>query len=150
VARGTVVGEPVVSQANTREYEEGYDRAGLGTSETAKERGRFIYDPVQKKLVRAEDYRPPDRALDAPIMVDRFYENTKATDGTDIGSRAKHRAYMKANGLASADDFSPGWYAARRSEQKREADRTRHATIDRAFHDIDAGRLKPNRRPRDE
>src|SRR5512145_1143689 len=107
MARGTVVGEPVVSQANTREYEQGYERSGLGKSPEAKEKGRFIWDEERKCLVRAEDYRPPGHAVSAPIMVDRFYEGSRATDGTDIGSRRKHRAYMKAHGLAPADDYSP-------------------------------------------
>jgi hypothetical protein len=40
---------------------------------------------------------------------DRHYENMRATDGTDISSRSKHRQYMKANGLTTADDFSKTW-----------------------------------------
>jgi hypothetical protein len=52
---------------------------------------------------------PPRTALNAPFMIDRFYENTRATDGTDIGSRAKHREYMRRNGLTTADDFKGVW-----------------------------------------
>lgn len=48
----------------------------------------------------------PQRALSAPIMMDRFYENTCATDGTDIGSRRKHREYMRLNGLTTVDDYA--------------------------------------------
>lgn len=37
------------------------------------------------------------------------YDNLQATDGTPIDSRTKHREYMKANGLAMADDFKETW-----------------------------------------
>lgn len=40
---------------------------------------------------------------------DRHYEGMRATDGTDISSRSKHRAYMKANNLTTADDFQKTW-----------------------------------------
>jgi hypothetical protein len=60
---------------------------------------------------------PGTMALHAPIMVDRFYENTCASDGTDIGSRRKHRAYMKANNLTTADDFKGAWSEASRERE---------------------------------
>jgi len=40
---------------------------------------------------------------------DRHYEGMQATDGTDISSRSKHRAYMKANNLTTIDDYSKTW-----------------------------------------
>lgn len=58
------------------------------------------------------------RAVDAPILAGRFYENVAAQDGTDIGSRKKHREYMKANGLTITSDFTETWAKAR---QEREA-----------------------------
>lgn len=137
MARGTVIGEQVVSQANTDAFREGYDRA-LG--ERKAERGRWVWDEEHKELVRAEDYRAPSRALDAPIMVDRFYEGAKATDGTDIGSRRKHRQYMKDHGLTTADDFGSDWQKAR---DRREAvkrgewqDPRRREVLERAFWKI--------------
>ena len=51
----------------------------------------------------------PGAAIGNSLAGDRHYENMQATDGTDISSRSKHRAYMKANGLTTADDFSKTW-----------------------------------------
>jgi hypothetical protein len=73
----------------------------------------------------------PPKALFAPIMVDRFYENTKATDGTDIGSRAKHREYMKRNNLTTIDDFSDEWRSRRKAEVERSDQRERRDILAR-------------------
>ena len=43
---------------------------------------------------------------------DRHYEGLRAPDGTDIGSRTKHREYMRAHGLTTADDFTETWRAS--------------------------------------
>ena len=39
------------------------------------------------------------------IIGDQFYDGCQATDGTDISTRAKHREYMKRNGLVTFDDY---------------------------------------------
>jgi predicted nucleic acid-binding Zn ribbon protein len=46
------------------------------------------------------------------VFNDRHYQDMRATDGTDISSRAKHQAYMKAKGLTTADDFKDTWAKA--------------------------------------
>lgn len=52
---------------------------------------------------------------------DRHYEGLQAPDGTDIGSRTKHREYMRRNGLTMADDFKGEWSkAAAERELRRE------------------------------
>jgi putative FmdB family regulatory protein len=51
----------------------------------------------------------PGSAVGNALAGDRHYENMRATDGTDISSRSKHRQYMKANGLTTADDFKQTW-----------------------------------------
>lgn len=104
-----------------------------GFGEGTKEKGRFIWDKAQEKLVRAEDYVPPSEALSAPIMVDRFYEGLKSPDGVDIGSRGKYRDYLKATGLAPGSDFSQGWYENRRKEMAREEATQRKSDIIAAF-----------------
>ena len=71
--------------------------------------------------VDVRDAPPPRTALNAPIMVDRFYEGARATDGTDIGSRQKHREYMRQNNLTTVDDYRNEWAAA---AKEREAIRT--------------------------
>jgi hypothetical protein len=139
MARGSVVGEKIVSQASTPEFEATLDR--IYGPDRAPQRGRWVWDEAQQKLVRAEDYRPQTKALHAPIMMDRFYENTKATDGADIGSRRKHRAYMKEHGLAPADDYKGEWA---RAQARRDAaaqgqvpDKTRREALERAMYQLD-------------
>jgi hypothetical protein len=134
MARGMAAGEGIQSQAATPEYREAHERI---FGDGKPQRGRWVWDPRVQRLVSAEDYVPPEEARDAPIMVDRWYEGTKALDGTDIGSRRKHRAYMKDRGLAPADDFSPGWYDKVRREKKREQDQARRESIARAIYKMD-------------
>jgi hypothetical protein len=133
MARGMVNNEPIVSQAQTKAFDEGYERT---FGDRKPQRGRFIYDPAQGKCVPADDYRAPERAADAPILSGRFYENTAATDGVDIGSRAKHRAYMKDRGLAPADDFSPGYYERIRKEAQEQTRKSRREALERKFYEI--------------
>ena len=102
MARGMVVGEAVVSQANNDAYREGYAKA-LGDGKP--QHGRWVWDPDAKCLVDAASYVPPARAVDAPIISGRIHEGVVAPDGTDIGSRAKRKAWMAATGTVDYDDF---------------------------------------------
>ena len=110
----------------------------------------YYYRPGHPKaspggFVSAEDLTEipmePPQALHAPIMVDRFYENTRATDGTDIGSRSKHREYMKRNGLTTADDFKSTW--AKQAEQREQIrqgqmpSKSRREVLERRMYQID-------------
>jgi predicted nucleic acid-binding Zn ribbon protein len=60
----------------------------------------------------------PGLAVGNALAGDRHYDGMRATDGTDISTRSKHRAYMKAHNLTTADDFSSTW---KRAEQERTA-----------------------------
>lgn len=136
--RGTAAGEAVVSQAQTREFDEGYART-FGTDRKPV-RGKWVATP--EGLVPADEYVSEALARDAPIMVDRFYEGATATDGTDIGSRRRHRAYMKAHNLTTADDYKGEWKKADQSrrdlrEHKRLPDKSRRETIERALYKLD-------------
>lgn len=119
MARGMANGEGVVSQAQTKAFDEGYERT-FKPSERSKERGRWVWDEKQQKLVRPweYDFGNTEEARAAPISSGRFYENTSATDGTDIGSRKKHREYMKRNGLCTVDDYTKT--IARKQKERRE------------------------------
>lgn len=65
------------------------------------------------------DWDSMERAIDAPIMSGRFYENQKTVEGHDIGSRQKHRTYMKDRGLTTTDDFDrPGGYWDRAEKER--------------------------------
>jgi hypothetical protein len=100
------------------------------------ERGRWVQDPQTGKLVPAAEYVPAATALNAPVMVDRFYEGTsiqtlnekgeKVT--VDLGSRQKHRTYMKDHGLTTVDDYNGKGGTWDRAQQKRDAIRSGRAT----------------------
>jgi len=115
MARGIAANEPVVSQANTADYERGYDAAGLGKSRGSKERGTWVIDRATGRLVRPWEATELDEtrwAKTAPISVDRHYEGVRSPiDGTVFQSRRQHKQYMKDRGLTTADDFdSKGGY----------------------------------------
>jgi hypothetical protein len=82
------------------------------------------------------DYEPPARTQ---INMDRYYEGTAATDGTDIGSRKKRKEYMKRHGLADADDFKETWAKAQREREEFRAGRARdpllREQLNRAFYE---------------
>jgi hypothetical protein len=51
-------------------------------------------------------------ALNNALAGDRHYEGLRATDGTDISTRTKHREYMRRNNLTTIDDFKDTWAKA--------------------------------------
>lgn len=59
---------------------------------------------------------------------DRHYDGLKATDGTPIDTRSKHRQYMKEKGLTMASDFTNTW---KQAQKEREALRTGASLPDR-------------------
>jgi hypothetical protein len=102
MARGTVVGEAVVSQASTEEFREGYERT---FGDRKPQRGRWVYDAAQGKCVPADEYVRPESKHGTGIMVDRFMEGDRAPDGSDIGSRRKRKDWMRATDTVEYDDF---------------------------------------------
>jgi hypothetical protein len=103
-------------------------------------RRTYLYRPGHPKandcgMVAADevgDWADPTRALDAPIMVDRFREGAVAPDGTPIGTRRAEREWMNATGSAHYDDFK----GARERRAKEEAAKKR-------------GEYKPDKQLRD-
>jgi hypothetical protein len=142
MARGTAVGEPVVSQANTPEFTDGYART---FGDRGVLRGKWVFDKAQQKLVPADEYQPPARALDAPIMMDRFYEGTTYDLGggqvADIGSRRKRKAFMKELGFVDHDDAKAEARIVQNDFQ-RQSDRERKESLGRAIHDVRERRRK--------
>jgi len=55
---------------------------------------------------------PSEMALHNALAGDRHYDGQRATDGTDISTRSKHREYMKKNGLTTVDDYKQTWAKA--------------------------------------
>lgn len=78
-------------------------------------RRRYVYRPnpetgrVESVEVTPDFQSHEDRA---PVYTDRYMEGARATDGTDIGTRQKRRAYMQARGLADASDYTETWAKA--------------------------------------
>lgn len=74
-------------------------------------------------------------AIGNALAGDRHYDGLRATDGTDISTRAKHRDYMKSKGLTTVDDFSTTWkkQATEREARMAGADPTRKADIAQAI-----------------
>jgi hypothetical protein len=144
VARGTVVGECVVSQASTDSYRAGHD-AALGEKKPGQ-RGRWIYDPQTKTLVRAEDYRPPPAKCGTQIIADRIHEGTTFHDGNrvvDIGSRAKRRAFMRENGVTEASDYSPQFREQAVKQRERALDRRTESAAEAAARKLyHAGKMR--------
>jgi hypothetical protein len=92
-------------------------------------RRRFIQDPETLELIEVtSDHQPDARAGDASLWGDRSYDGLRAPDGSDISSRSKHKAYMKATGLTTADDFKGSWA---QSQQARENYRQKGGSISR-------------------
>lgn len=136
--RGMVAGEPIVSQAQTKEFDEGYDRTfGAGKKPV---RGKWVM--TDHGLVDLNAYVPEARALDAPILSGRFYEDAPpATDGTPLNSRARHERYMRENGVAMASDFKEcGAKAAAERlafREGRQDDRDIRETVGRVMYDLE-------------
>lgn len=94
-------------------------------------RRSYVYDEQLGRMV--ERTREPPRRADAlnhlgGLWSDRHYDGMRATDGSDISSRRKHREYMKRNNLTTTDDFKDTWAKA---QQERETYHERGGTIRR-------------------
>lgn len=98
---------------------------------------RYRWDLEAKALVEisAEWTDAPKKG--APVT-DLYMDGVRATDGTDIGSRVKRRAYTEAHNLADADDFKGEWAkAAKQREaffQGNSKDSGRREAIERAMY----------------
>lgn len=137
--KGMVAGEPIKSMGPSKEYDRGHEQT-FGEPKPFPRGRRFVWSTTEKRLVPA-GYVEEKKALDAPILAGRFYENTKSPiDGADIGSRRKHQVYMRDRGLAPADDFKGVW-ADKQKERAQIAegrlpDRTRRDDVGRALHKL--------------
>jgi hypothetical protein len=57
---------------------------------------------------------PAFSGLANALAGDRHYDGLRATDGADISSRTKHKAYMRARGLTVAGDYKETWAKAQK------------------------------------
>ncbi len=98
----------------------------------------YRYDKKLDKLV--EITRQKQGPADKKIFVsDAHYDGLVATDGTDIGTRKKHREYMKQNNLTTMDDFTNSWSEAKESRENymQNGGTFRREDIARAINEIE-------------
>ena len=102
-------------------------------------RRRYIQDRHTGELIEVtSDHQAPLRNDAGVLWGDRHYDGLKATDGSDISTRTKHRDYMRANNVTMADDFKDTWAKAR---EQRERLYTQGGTfsrrdVERAIHQL--------------
>jgi hypothetical protein len=130
MARGTAVGERVVSQANSKAFAEGRARI---YGDRPVQRGRWVWDESRQKAVPAGEVTPRFDAKNAPIIADRIHEGVVSpVDGSSIGSRRRRRDHMKAYDLVDSGDVPPRYIAEKAKERERLDDRKRRLAMQAA------------------
>lgn len=80
------------------------------------------------------------------INTDGHYADARATDGTNIGSRMRHREYMRSNNLTVADDFKGEW--AKKAEERARFHsgdwdkKGRTEAVERAIYQLESGQKR--------
>lgn len=95
-------------------------------------------EPPYELIEITDDYQAPMRTDSGALWGDRSYDGLKAPDGTDISTRTKHREYMKATGLTTADDFKDTWAQAKVQRERfyTEGGSFSKRDIERAIHQL--------------
>ena len=102
---------------------------------------RYKYDAKTKKVVEITTERKIDRTnADRLLWNDTQYDGARTTDGKDIGSRKKHRIYMRDNNLTTSDDYTNEWKAAakEREHYKANGGTVTKDDIRRAIHQLES------------
>ncbi len=110
----------------------------VGVEVERMSRTRYWFNPETKEM-QDHPYHPPEERIGLQLVTDSWYEGARAPDGTDIGSRTKHRNYLKATGLAVADDYKETWAkaeAVREAKRKGEHEPTNRALREKIEHSI--------------
>lgn len=82
-------------------------------------------------------YTPSRNLSDTDALIsERHYDGMRATDGTDISTRAKHREYMRRNGLTTIDDYTQEWAEAPRKRELAQQ-KERRESLERAIHHLE-------------
>lgn len=134
--RGMVAGQPIRTQAQTAEFDEGFDR--IFGKDRKPVRGRFVYrDGVAINV--DDDWTDAERRAKT-VTEELVYSGARTPgDNIDISSRKKHREYLKQNGLAMASDYSPDFREREAGRQDREETKRVRAQVDRDVHKVFGG-----------
>lgn len=132
--RGMVAGQAIQSQAQTKEFDEGYER--IFGKERKPCRGRFVYDAAAGEVVE-KDAEWTDAEIHAAIGTEELtYGDARATDGTPINTRKRHREYLKSKGLCMASDYSAEYQANEAARRERAEDKERREMVERNVYKI--------------
>ena len=100
---------------------------------------KWVYKPGHPKanergFVAWEDYGNSEtRALDAPILTGRFFENQATIDGKDIGSRTKFKNYMKEAGVTHSSDYSEQFFEKQKASREQADAKDRREAVSKAW-----------------
>lgn len=133
--RGMVAGQAITTQAQTKEFDEGYERVFGAVRKPC--RGRFVYRDGQAVNVD-EDWTDAERRAQTSTE-ELTYGGAVATDGTPINSRKKHAEYLKREGLCMAGDFSDNWRANYHASEDRKETKQLREIVDRSVHKVFGG-----------
>jgi hypothetical protein len=122
-----VAGQPIQTQAQTPEWDSGYER--IFGKDRKPQRGRYVFNPETGACeeVGSDWSDAPRKALTSTEEI--AYGNLQTTDGVDISSRKKRREYMKASGVTDSSDFSKDWFAKQAKSKERQNDAQRKADL---------------------
>jgi hypothetical protein len=105
-------------------------------------RRRFVYRPGHEKAssngfveVTPDVSIEPieEKALHAPILTGRFFENQSTIDGKDIGSRTKFKNYMKEAGVTHSSDYSEKFFEEQKASKERADAKDRREAVSKAW-----------------
>ncbi len=82
------------------------------TDEVFMSLGQYVKNAPAFVCCRERMERHIAHAPGLGVTSEKHYDGLRAQDGTDIGTRAKHREYMKRNNLTTVDDFKNTWQVA--------------------------------------
>lgn len=131
--RGMVAGQAIQTQAQSPEYDEGYER--IFGKDRKPTRGRFVWSEEAKAMVEVGS-EWDDAPRRAGFSEEEVYGKLQTTDGVDISSRKKRREYMRANGVTDSSDFSPGWFERKRKDAEREKDQGRKRDLVESYKQL--------------
>lgn len=108
-------------------------------------RRRFLYtmggQPLPEPIEVDLDWRDPGRET-PHRSEEEVFGHVTATDGTDLSTRRRYNEYMKAKGLAHADDYKEHW--AKKEQERaelftgssRKQSKAIRESVERAFYKL--------------
>ncbi len=138
--RGMVAGQPITTQAQTKEFDEGFERI---FGNVKPKRGRTVYtsggEPLAQPIEVGDDWSA-DAGRAQTVTEELVYGNARTPgDGVPINSRKRHREYLKQNGLTMASDYSEAHQQREAGRRDREDTKKIRAQVDRDVHKIFGG-----------